>query len=64
MTITIDFKALATALIAGAACVMTATGAIDQYIPFAGELNAAAFCLLTGMTTIMATALSFEIANH
>ena len=64
MTITIDFKALAAAIIAGACTVMTATGTIDQYISFAGELNAAAFCLVTGMVAIMATALSFEIANH
>jgi len=64
MTIKINFKALAATAAAATAAIMTANGTIDNYITFAGELNASAFCLVTGMLAIMSAATSFEIANH
>jgi hypothetical protein len=64
MTIKINFKALAATAAATTVAFMTANGTIDNYITFAGELNAAAFCLITGMLAIMSAAASFEIVNH
>lgn len=61
MNITVNFKAIAAAIICATLAFATGNGSIDNYISFAGELNAAAFCLITGMGAIMATAASFEI---
>ena len=63
MSITINFKALVSAIICSVLAIMTAIGTIDNYITFAGEANAAAFCLVTGMMAIMSTAASFNV-NH
>jgi hypothetical protein len=64
MTIKINFKALAITAVAATAAFMTGAGTIDNYIAFAGEANAAAFGLITGMTAIIAAAASFEIVNQ
>ena len=64
MTIEINFKALVTMILAGTAAFMTATGHIDNYISFAGELNAMAFFLVTGVMTVIAAAGSFETVNQ
>jgi hypothetical protein len=63
MNISINFKAISAAIVCTTLAVMTGNGSIDNYISFAGELNAAAFCLITGMGAILSTAASFEI-NH
>lgn len=61
MSITVNFKALIGAVVAAIATVMTANGSIDNYIAFAGEANAAAFCLVSGMMTILCAAGSFTV---
>jgi len=63
MSITFNSKAAAGAIVAAIATVMTANGSIDNYITFAGEANAAAFCLVSGMMTILCAAGSFTV-NH
>ena len=64
MTIKINFKALAAAAAATAVAFMTATGTIDNYIAFAGELNAMAFFMVSGVMAVIAAAGSFEIVNQ
>jgi hypothetical protein len=64
MTIKINFKALAAAAAATTVAFMTATGTIDNYIAFAGELNAMAFFMVSGVMAVVATAGSFEIVNQ
>lgn len=63
MTIKINFKALAATAVATAVAFMTATGTIDNYIAFAGELNAMAFFMVSGVTAVVAAAGSFEIVK-
>lgn len=63
MTIKINFKALAATVVAFTAAFMTATGTIDNYIAFAGELNAMAFFMVSGVTAVVAAAGSFEIVK-
>lgn len=60
MKIKINFPPLALAVVAGLTAYLTATEAIDAYVPFAAENNAGAFMLLTGMMTIFAAAAAFE----
>ena len=63
MTIKINFKALAAAAAATVIAISTATGTIDNYIAFGGELNAAAFFLISGCGAVTLTAASFEIVR-
>ena len=63
MTIEINPKAVVAMIAFATATVTTANGAIDNYITFAGEANAAAFCLISAMLTIFSFAASFNV-NH
>jgi len=63
MNITVNYKSLTLCAVCATVAVATATGTIDKYIAFAGELNAAAFFLISGMMTIMTAAASFEVNN-
>jgi len=63
MTIKINFKALAIAVVAATAAFMTGAGTIDNYITFAGELNAMAFFMVSGVMAVVAAAGSFEIVK-
>lgn len=63
MTIEINLKAVVATIAFATATVTTATGAIDNYIAFADETNAAAFCLVSAMLTIFSAAAAFKNVN-
>jgi len=63
MKFTFNIKPFLGAVIAITAAIMTATAQIDNYIHFAGEANAMAFFLLTGMMGLGLLAASFEVEN-
>ena len=63
MTIEINPKAVVAMIAFATATVTTANGAIDNYITFAGEANAAAFCLVSAMMTIFSAAAAFKNVN-
>lgn len=64
MTVKINFKALALAVVSATVATMTANCTIDNYITFAGEINAAAFFLVAATCAALATYSAFEIVNH
>lgn len=63
MTIEINPKAVVATVAFATATIATANGAIDNYITFAGEANAAAFCLVSAMLTVFSAAAAFKNVN-
>lgn len=60
MKVILNIKPLIASIVAFTAAFTTATGAIDNVIHFAGEDNAMAFFLITGVMGVCALAASFE----
>lgn len=60
MKVILNIKALIASIAAFTVAYTTATGAIDNYIHFAGEANAMAFFMVAGVMGVCSLAASFE----